>query len=56
MKLDAEKALKHLRVYEGAINAIDDYLEYRYKSMQKHEIRDHIIYIIDKLTKRLEKC
>ncbi len=53
MKLDAEKALKHLRVYEGAINAIDDYLEYS-SLYTKPQLKEHILDILNYLTEELK--
>lgn len=46
---------KMLEAYQKCINKIDDFLEYRYSSYTKEEIRTAILSHITKLSKNLEE-
>ena len=42
-----------LAFYQHAINQIDDYFEYTYDGFGREEIREHVMGIIDDLTRKI---
>lgn len=55
VKPACETLQKRFDIYANAINQIDDFFEYRYERLDKNQIKEVVMNIIDGITLKLSK-